>query len=266
MFGGSSDQRGVVPRALEKLLRGCANGLRATSSCDGDKENVSGNVCNSPTGMASAHADSKGTFIFKCSFYEIYQEKVYDLLATPPLEDGGGFVPDCNVREDAVLGVYVENCTEVELCSADSALQVLAKGFRNRCVAETAMNRESSRSHAVFQLQMEYTENTTRSKRGQAGDGANSGPGVVIKRRSKFRLIDLAGSERQRDTHTTSYRLKEAALINKSLSTLGRVINALVEAGNCGAVGAYIPYRDSKLTFLLRDSLGGNSKVTQRTH
>jgi hypothetical protein len=144
-------------------------------------------------------------------------------------------------------------------------IKMLSIGLRNRSKAETAMNRQSSRSHAVFQLQVEYTETTTTAARTpDRTPGAGAGAGeVLVKRTSKFRLIDLAGSERQKDTSSTSIRLKEAALINKSLSTLGRVINALVEAGNSGgASGAYIPYRDSKLTFLLRDALGGNSKTT----
>lgn len=209
---------------------------------------------HTPAGRSKGRHES--TFVCKCSFYEIYQEKVYDLLSA--YADSPTPVVECIVREDSILGVFVDNCTEIVLNSLEAAENVLTVGLQNRSQGETLMNRSSSRSHAVFQLNIEYTETTSKVDHGSSTAGE-----VLIKRTSKFRLIDLAGSERQKDTHSTAFRLKEAALINKSLSCLGRVINALVEAGNSGNVGtAFIPYRDSKLTFLLRDALGGNSKTT----
>ena len=125
-------------------------------------------------------------------------------------------------------------------------------GHNNRHVSATNMNRESSRSHAVFLLTLKSTEvnMTTNTKR------------CIV---SKFSLVDLAGSERHKDTNTTGDRLKEASQINKSLSTLGNVIKSLADRSMSGNANNnahnFIPYRDSKLTFLLRDSLGGNSKV-----
>jgi kinesin family protein 15 len=187
-------------------------------------------------------ASSDSTCLVKCSFYEIYQEKVFDLLDSENSGAGG-----LAVREDASQGVYVENCTERVLQSVVEAKLALLKGCQSRRIAETAMNRESSRSHAIFQLMMEQSE--ARSC------------GVILKRTARLTMVDLAGSERQKDTHTTSSRLKEAAMINKSLSTLGRVINALAAIASEGSTTLYIPYRDSKLTFLLRDALGGNCKV-----
>ena len=128
---------------------------------------------------------------------------------------------------------------------------MLAKGYLNRHVGETTMNRESSRSHAVFQLTLQSTEDKG---------------GVRTCRTARFSLVDLAGSERQKDTNATGERLKEASQINKSLSALGNVINALSAASSTSSNGLrparHVHYRDSKLTFLLRDSIGGNSKVT----
>ncbi|CAN0014004.1 unnamed protein product, partial [Ectocarpus sp. 13 AM-2016] len=124
--------------------------------------------------------------------------------------------------------------------------EVLHRGFRNRHVGETAMNRESSRSHAVFTLVIQATE-------------VVEDEGLTRSRVARFNLVDLAGSERQKDTQVLGERLKEASNINKSLSTLGQVINALVEKST--GRFRHVHYRDSKLTFLLRDSLGGNSKT-----
>ncbi len=183
MFGSQlgtedcTDSKGLIPRALEDLW-----------SCLG--ESVS--------------------FRCRCSFYEIYQEKVFDLLT-----ESDTFPNGLSVREDAAGGVYVENCSELEAESVRQAEDILLRGYRNRSVGETAMNRESSRSHAVFQMQIELAESKNY--------------GAVIKRAAKFTLVDLAGSERQKDTLAVSGRLKEAVMINKSLSTLGRVINSLVE-------------------------------------
>ncbi|RXN03027.1 kinesin KIF15 [Labeo rohita] len=122
--------------------------------------------------------------------------------------------------------------------------RVLSMGWRNRRVASTSMNRESSRSHAVFTMTLESKE---------------TGQEVVNIRTSQLNLVDLAGSERQRDTHAEGSRLKEASSINRSLMCLGQVIMALMDVSN--GKNRHICYRDSKLTFLLRDSLGGNAKT-----
>jgi kinesin family member 15 len=187
------------------------------------------------------------SFHFKCSFYEIYQEKIYDLL------DPNNSNP-LSVREDGTLGVYVEGCTERVVSSVDDAYQVLSLGYRSRHVGETAMNRVSSRSHAIFQLTLDKTQRLC-----QGGVDVNH---VIT---SRFSLVDLAGSERQRDTQATGARLREASVINKSLTCLGKVITELIsQPTGKGKRKRHINYRDSKLTFLLRDSLGGNSKVIVR--
>ncbi|XP_077638129.1 kinesin-like protein KIF15-A [Lonchura striata] len=148
------------------------------------------------------------------------------------------------LREHIKKGVFVDGAVEQVLSSAAEAYQVLTTGWRNRRVASTSMNRESSRSHAVFTITVESMEKNNE---------------VVNIRSSLLNLVDLAGSERQKDTHTEGLRLKEAGNINRSLSCLGQVITALVDVGN--GKQRHICYRDSKLTFLLRDSLGGNAKT-----
>mgnify|MGYP003387264950 CR=1 FL=1 len=154
------------------------------------------------------------------------------------------------MREDTHRGVYVEGCIEEFVNTPEDAKRILNLGHQNRHVGATNMNRESSRSHAVFLLSIKST----------ALNAENNTKRSVT---SKFSLIDLAGSERHKDTNASGERLKEASQINKSLSTLGNVIKSLADRSTLAVSSSnYIPYRDSKLTFLLRDSLGGNSKVS----
>uniref|UniRef100_A0A8C0F8I3 Kinesin family member 15 n=1 Tax=Bubo bubo TaxID=30461 RepID=A0A8C0F8I3_BUBBB len=176
------------------------------------------------------------SFLCKCSFIEIYNEQIFDLLDSA----SAGLL----LREHIKKGVFVDGAVEQVLSSAAEAYQVLTMGWRNRRVASTSMNRESSRSHAVFTITVESMEKNNE---------------IVNIRSSLINLVDLAGSERQKDTHTEGLRLKEAGNINRSLSCLGQVITALVDVGN--GKQRHICYRDSKLTFLLRDSLGGNAKT-----
>lgn len=149
------------------------------------------------------------------------------------------------LREDIKRGVYLEGLAEVGVRNRAEALDILAKGLVNRHTGATSMNLESSRSHSVFTLSV---------------NSQTSHMGVCKSRHSQFHFVDLAGSERQKKTETTGERLKEGCNINKSLSVLGSVINALVESA--AGKKSHIRYRDSKLTFLLRDSLGGNSRTT----
>ncbi|NXX90895.1 KIF15 protein, partial [Centropus bengalensis] len=202
--------RGVIPRSFEYLF----------FLIEREKEKAGGGK----------------SFLCKCSFIEIYNEQIFDLLDTA---SAGLFL-----REHIKKGVFVDGAVEQVLSSAAEAYQVLTMGWRNRRVASTSMNRESSRSHAVFTITVESMEKNNE---------------VVNIRSSLLNLVDLAGSERQKDTHAEGLRLKEAGNINRSLSCLGQVITALVDVGN--GKQRHICYRDSKLTFLLRDSLGGNAKT-----
>lgn len=175
-------------------------------------------------------------FYCKCSFVEIYNETVFDLLEQSS--------PPCLLREDPEKGVYLEGSTIETIVNSHQAYQLFLEGTKNRTVSETSMNRESSRSHSVFTI---YVQSRV-----------NNGDNTVVCD-SRFNLVDLAGSERQSQTATVGIRLKEAGNINKSLMALGQVINALLDIGN--GRQRHVPYRDSKLTFLLRDSLGGNTKT-----
>lgn len=150
------------------------------------------------------------------------------------------------IREDLKRGIILENETTITVKSLDDVLAIMKKGQMNRTVASTNMNRESSRSHAIFTA---YIKITTVDVNNQKN----------IKS-SKLNVVDLAGSERVKDTQAAGQRLKEACKINQSLTFLGRVINFLAESESKRS-GGYINYRESKLTHLLKDSLGGNSKT-----
>ncbi|KAF5198808.1 Kinesin-like protein kin-12f, partial [Thalictrum thalictroides] len=180
--------------------------------------------------------DEKVKYSCKCSFLEIYNEQICDLLDPSST--------NLLLREDIKNGVYVENLTEYEVQTVNDILKLLAEGAANRKVAATNMNRESSRSHSVFTCVIE-----SRWEK----------ESITNLRFARLNLVDLAGSERQKTSGAEGERLKEAANINKSLSTLGHVIMLLVDVAQ-GKL-RHIPYRDSRLTFLLQESLGGNSKT-----
>ena len=187
--------------------------------------------------MKQIKEQSNGDTVFECkvSFVEIYNDRIYDLL-TPENEA-------LQLRERSDLGVYVERLTELPIESDEDAWNIVQRGNKNRTVGCTQMNRESSRSHSILTLSIQSVE---------------TGPsGNTIRKSSRFNLIDLAGSERQDKSGTSGVRLAEASSINQSLSALGNVIDSLVAISN--GKQRHIPYRDSKLTFLLKDSLGGNS-------
>ncbi|GAB4837956.1 hypothetical protein Ancab_027484 [Ancistrocladus abbreviatus] len=180
--------------------------------------------------------DEKLKYSCKCSFLEIYNEQITDLLAPSST--------NLLLREDVRKGVYVENLSEFEVHAVGDILKLLAQGSSNRKVAATNMNRESSRSHSVFTcvIESKWERDSTTNLRF-----------------ARLNLVDLAGSERQKTSGAEGERLKEAANINKSLSTLGHVIMVLVDVVH--GKPRHVPYRDSRLTFLLQDSLGGNSKT-----
>ena len=185
----------------------------------------------------------KADYNLSCSCIEIYNEQLIDLLNNNTQFEKADEI--LKIREDPKKGMYIENLTEQEINSAKKAKELLISGFKNRHVASTSMNRESSRSHLIYTLFL--------STEIELGDG------VVIMRSSRMHLVDLAGSERQKYTNTQGQRIKEAGNINKSLSILGNVINAVIEF-NEGKT-KFVPFRDSKLTYYLKDSIGGNSKT-----
>lgn len=172
--------------------------------------------------------------LVRASYLEIYQEEIRDLLDKDPKKR-------YELKESKEIGVYVKGLRSFVCKSVKEIEHVMNVGNRNRTIGATDMNEHSSRSHAIFMITVEMSD-------------LNGAKGQV--RVGKLNLVDLAGSERQAKTGATGDRLKEASKINLSLSALGNVISALVDE-KC----QYIPYRDSKLTRLLQDSLGGNSKT-----
>ncbi|XP_041368927.1 kinesin-like protein KIF14 isoform X3 [Gigantopelta aegis] len=184
------------------------------------------------------------------SFFEIYNEKIHDLLASS--KDKGGKKATLKVREHPVLGPYVEGLSTFVVNSFEDVEGWITLGNKNRATAATGMNDKSSRSHSVFTIVM--TQTRTERLEGKDHDSSVN---------SKINLVDLAGSERQSQAQTTGERLREGANINKSLMTLGKVISLLSEQSTMTSKKRkiFIPYRDSVLTWLLKESLGGNSKT-----
>ena len=182
------------------------------------------------------------TYKVRLSFMELYNEQLFDLLSSKTRRED----TIVELREDGNKGIKVPGLTEMEIGSVDSTMAVLERASEGRVTAATAMNARSSRSHAILTLTIEARE------RERDGDGK----ALTV---SKFHLVDLAGSERQKKTKAKGDRLKEGININMGLLSLGNVISALGEE-NRGA-NSHIPYRDSKLTRLLQDSLGGNSRT-----
>ncbi|KAL1500400.1 hypothetical protein AB1Y20_013057 [Prymnesium parvum] len=181
---------------------------------------------------------SEKRYAVEIAMCEIYNEKLNDLLVS-----GGDGSRDLAIREEAGgRGVFVEGLSSYAVGSASEIQAMIDAGQKRRAVGRTNMNEHSSRSHSVITLKVTSCD---------ASDSER-----VTEVECKLHLIDLAGSERQKATGATGDRLKEGAQINLSLSALGNVINALTDQKK---KGGHVPYRDSKLTRLLSDSLGGNS-------
>ncbi|RHY65761.1 hypothetical protein DYB34_007173 [Aphanomyces astaci] len=174
--------------------------------------------------------DNMTTVVLKMSYLEIFNEEVFDLLASTP-------TTSLAVRDDLKRGIIVAGLSEHVVRSTDEVNQLLLQGAGRRATASTGMNDTSSRSHAICTLSMHQQ------------------PAEGMAKFSKFHLVDLAGSERAKRTLATGDRFKEGVHINQALLTLGKVITALSDKK------AFVPYRESKLTRLLQDSLGGNSKT-----
>ncbi|XP_026204327.1 kinesin-like protein KIF17 isoform X3 [Anabas testudineus] len=199
-----ASQRGVIPRAFEHIFESiqCAENTK---------------------------------FLVRASYLEIYNEEIRDLL-------GNNTKQRLELKEHPERGVYVQYLSMHTVHSVGECERIILQGWKNRAVAYTLMNKDSSRSHSIFSIHLEIC---STDEAGQ--DHLRAG---------KLNLVDLAGSERQSKTGATGERLREATKINLSLSALGNVISALVDGRS-----KYIPYRDSKLTRLLQDSLGGNTRT-----
>ncbi|KAJ7980926.1 Kinesin-like protein [Quillaja saponaria] len=182
-------------------------------------------------------------YSMKVTFLELYNEEITDLLAQ---EESSKFIDEKSKKpialmEDGKGGVFVRGLEEEIVCTANEIYKILEKGSAKRRTAETLLNKQSSRSHSIFSVTIHIKECTPE--------------GEEMIKCGKLNLVDLAGSENISRSGAREGRAREAGEINKSLLTLGRVINALVEHS------VHVPYRDSKLTRLLRDSLGGKTKT-----
>ena len=201
------------------------------------------------------------SFRTEVSYLEIYNEKVKDLLNSKCSTEYGN---NLKVREHPKTGPYVQDLTKHLVTDYSDVQELMARGNANRTTASTNMNDTSSRSHAIFTVTFS-----------QASFDCEDTPRETL---SKLNLVDLAGSERANATGATGQRLLEGAHINKSLVTLGSVIKALAGSSSSSnnnnnnnsnqngvrksiPSSSFIPYRDSVLTWLLKDSLGGNSKT-----
>jgi len=218
-------EAGVIPRALRSLFRTLTK--RKEQSTD----------------------QKKFEFNVKVQFLEIYGEDIRDLLQPNPND-----APKLSIRDGtAKREPQVVNIKSVVVESAEEALLCLTRGTLRRVTRATAMNAESSRSHAIMTVLVDQkTTHITPNPGGKPTEEVSS-------RNSKFNFVDLAGSERIKRTHATGQGVKEGININKGLLILGNVISALASAGK--KKDAFVPYRDSKLTRLLKGSLGGNHKT-----
>lgn len=167
------------------------------------------------------------------SYFEIYMEQIKDLLNPDS-------TAQYNIHEDKINGIHVKGLSQAFVSTSTELYHVLKQGLKNRAVVSTNMNFESSRSHAIFQIKLSQKNMDTED----------------VKKSTLF-LVDLAGSEKMTKAGTFGQSLQEAKKINSSLSTLGLVINSLTDPK-----ATHVPYRDSKLTRILQESLGGNSKTT----
>ncbi|CAM9254632.1 unnamed protein product, partial [Ectocarpus fasciculatus] len=219
---GTANDTGIIPRVCRALFYMIIRQTEEHSS-------------------VSAGAEKRG-FSVEASYLEIYNENIRDLLDPARV--------NLKVREHPTTGVFVENLSSCAVECYKDVEDLLEMGLEQRTTAATNMNRESSRSHSVFTLSIR-----SYPLAGHGGDGDKK----KNVRLSRLRLVDLAGSERASSTGATGARLREGANINKSLSTLGRCISALAKIA---ASGGIVPFRESILTWLLRESLCGNAKTS----
>ena len=231
LFEEESPSHGLIPRIIHYIFN--------------EKEKVYNIITNNTTEKCK-----NIKYQVKTCVMEIYQEQIIDLLNQLPNNQNNKLdkkePAELKIKEDPKKGMYIQGITEAEVQNAKEAKSLILTGLKSRHVAATEMNAESSRSHLLFSIYLNAQYIDPK--------------GGEVKKNSRLHLIDLAGSERQKKTKAIGERIKEACMINKSLSTLGNVINALVEVNE--GKGKYIPFRDSKLTYFLKDSLGGNSKTT----
>uniref|UniRef100_K3WAL3 Kinesin-like protein n=1 Tax=Globisporangium ultimum (strain ATCC 200006 / CBS 805.95 / DAOM BR144) TaxID=431595 RepID=K3WAL3_GLOUD len=285
VFTPEDGQQTVYSHTTKFLIHGVLNGFNATVFVYGNtgagKTYTMLGTPDEPGIMAltledlfqniqRVHADiqSNVTYRVTVSFLEVYNENIRDLLANQSASTASPGTPSeyLDLREDPIKGPIVAGISEIEACNASEVMKLLRKGNKHRSQEATAANAVSSRSHAVLQVLVEQREKTSASHitSENSDDESSSGKGggesiTTVVKFGKLSLVDLAGSERAAVTQNRGQRLLEGANINRSLLALGNCINALGEKG--ASTASFVPYRDSKLTRLLKDSLGGNCRT-----
>ena len=261
-FDGGSGQEEVYRAVAEPLVDKAFGGLNSTllaygQTGSGKSHSMTGTVADpgitprlvDAVFARAAALDGGASASLSCSMLEIYNESLVDLL-----EPNASSKLD--IREDAVIGIHVHGLSTHAVSSADEVHALMRRGTAARVVAATKMNATSSRSHMIFTLRLVQTLPIDETTNREVSASMN--------------LVDLAGSERATKSGATGEALKEGANINRSLSALGMVVNALAETSRAakrqrgakppaGGSAVHVPYRDSKLTRVLQDSLGGNS-------
>ncbi|XP_071440096.1 kinesin-like protein KIF14 [Hetaerina americana] len=237
MASEPKNEAGIIPRFCHQLFQKVARLAPASAK--------------SSALMATGASSIFNQITVEVSYFEIYNEKIHDLLGD---SDGGvraRRVP-LRVREHPVFGPHVVDLSTHGVVSYKDMQEWILVGNSRRATAATEMNDKSSRSHSIFSIILTQTEK----------DSLGGGDIHDTSRRSKINLVDLAGSERlSSQTSASGDRMREGVSINRSLLTLGKVIAALSEGNGSAKKRTFIPYRDSVLTWLLRESLGGNSRT-----
>ena len=248
VFDMDSSQREVYDEAAKPIIEGVLKGFNGTVFAYGQTGSGKTHTMQGPDIEDLEHQgivprmvrtvfskiqnmSDNVEFTVKVSMAEIYMEKIRDLLDSTKT--------DLKIKENSAKGIYIDNLTERYIGSDAEVYQIMKIGNENRQVASTSMNDTSSRSHSIFLMTVSQTNL----------DDGSSISGTLY-------LVDLAGSEKVAKTNVRGQQLDEAKGINKSLSTLGKVINALTDKKI-----THIPYRESKLTRILSESLGGNAKT-----
>ncbi|KKA26650.1 hypothetical protein TD95_001649 [Thielaviopsis punctulata] len=245
---------GVIPRAAHALFEQLETPTKVSSK---QQNRNSMSHFRSPARLSGAGALGDRNWSLKATYVEIYNEQLRDLLAPEHVSQQDR--SHVNIREDTKGNIILTGLTQVDINSIDDLMNALAFGSSIRQTDATAINAKSSRSHAVFSLNL-----IQRKARGTGGPGerrnsmpaeALSGNDMMMTTDSKLHFVDLAGSERLKNTGAQGERAREGISINAGLAALGKVISQL----SMRQGGSHVSYRDSKLTRLLQDSLGGNA-------
>ncbi|XP_069736257.1 kinesin-like protein KIF27 isoform X2 [Phaenicophaeus curvirostris] len=272
VFGKNSTQEEVYTACIKPLLVSLTEGYNATVFAYG--QTGSGKTYTIGGGyIASVAEDEKGIipraiqelfqhiaencnsdFCVKVSYIEVYKEDLRDLLELDTS------VKELHIREDEKGNTVIVGAKEVEVECADEVISLLESGNAARHTGTTQMNEHSSRSHAVFTISICQKQSAESQKNTDAAQDSSWKSVQMIA--SKFHFVDLAGSEKVTKTGNTGERLKESIQINSGLFALGNVISAL---GDPKRRSVHIPYRDAKITRILKDSLGGNAKTVMIT-